>query len=116
MEEILIFFYSAYGHEKYKNNKNLMFMLIHVDLTFRVWLEEGSKDEKKNIPRKKEQKHVRLWSLGPYFQALMALHMSLSTSKQIYFISNLGPNNEPRNAQISHYWPQDFWALTPRVT
>ncbi len=44
------------------------------------------------------------------------LHMSSSTSKQIYFISNLGPNKEPRNAQISHYWPQDFWALTPRVT
>ncbi len=71
----------AYGHEKHKNNKNHMLMLIHGGLNFRVWLEEGSKHEKKNIPRKKEWKHVRGWSFGPYFLALMALHMTTSTSK-----------------------------------
>ncbi len=29
--------------------------------------------------------------------------------------NNLGPNNKPRNAQISHYWPPDLLVLTPTL-
>jgi len=28
----------------------------------------------------------------------------------------LGPNKEPKSAQISHYWPQKNLALTPHIT
>jgi len=38
----------------------------------------------------------------------MTLHMNSLASKQIIFYSNLGPNNQSRSAQISHYWPQEF--------
>jgi hypothetical protein len=38
----------------------------------------------------------------------MAFHVNLFSPNKEYFTNNLGPYNEPRNAQISHYWPKKF--------
>ncbi len=35
-EKGFCFFNLGYGHEKHKSFKNLVFMLIHVDMTFNV--------------------------------------------------------------------------------
>jgi hypothetical protein len=43
----------------------------------------------------------------------MFQHLLYPDANVLAFISNLGPNNKPKNAQS---WPQVFWALTPGVT
>jgi hypothetical protein len=48
VEGVFIFFYLRYGDKKHKNYKNLVSMLIHGGLIFRVLFEKGSKDDKKN--------------------------------------------------------------------
>jgi hypothetical protein len=50
-----------------------------------------------------ERKNESMWEV----KALSSL-----PSNKYYFIHNLRPNNKPRNAQISHYWPQDFLGST----
>jgi hypothetical protein len=37
----------------------------------------------------------------------------IGPQKNKYFISNLTPNNKPRNAQIFHYLSQEFLVPTP---
>ncbi len=114
--EILIF---STWHMAMKNTRITRILCLCLSMV--VWLlgVDLKKEAKmKKIYTKKERmkacEELKPWSL--LSETLMALHMSSSTSKQVYFISNLGPNNEPRNVQFSHYWPQDFWALTPSVT
>jgi hypothetical protein len=45
----------------------------------------------------------------------MTLHINSFAPKNINFISNLGPYNEPKSAQIFHYWFEDFLAPTPSL-
>jgi len=115
--DILIF---STWHMAMKNTRITRILCLCSSMV--VWLLgfDLKKDTKMRRRIYQERKNESMWGIETLiltlFLALMALHMSSSTSKQIYFISNLGPNNEPRNAQISDYWHQDFWALTPRVT
>jgi hypothetical protein len=62
--------------------------------------------------KKERMKVMRGWRFGPYFFASMTLHMNSLTPNKYFFINNLGSNNEPKSAQISHYWSQDFMAPT----
>jgi hypothetical protein len=61
---------------------------------------------------KERMKVMRGWRFGPYFLASMTLHMNSLTPNKLFFINILGPNNESKSAQISHYWSQDFMAPT----
>jgi hypothetical protein len=52
-------FHLGYGYEKHESYKNLVSMLIHGGLIFRVWLNKGSQNDKKNDIRKIKWKHMR---------------------------------------------------------
>jgi hypothetical protein len=50
----------------------------------------------------KPYEELKSWSL--LFDLNGFIH-ELIDLKQIIFYYNLGPNKEPKSAQISHYWP-----------
>jgi hypothetical protein len=58
----------------------------------------------KMIPKKKKLKHGRTTeALVLLFNLNGFTHEFIDPKTNNIFINNLGPNNEPRNAQISHY-------------
>ncbi len=74
-----------------------------------VWLlkfnfKEEAKMRKIMIPRMNEWNHMKGSSFGPWFLDLMK---DTWTHWPPIYIYNLSPNNEPRSAQISQYWPQE---------
>jgi len=87
---VSIFFHLGYGHEKHKN----VYYVIHGGLTFRVQLEKW--------------KHT--WRLKPW--SLLFELNGFYTWTRWPPNNNLMPNNEPRSAQISHYWSHNILGPT----
>lgn len=84
-------------------------MFIDGGLIFKVQFKKRSKNGKKN-DIKNEWKHSRGWSLDPYFLILMCFtHGLINPQTNNIVFDNLGPSNELRNAQISHYWHPRFF-------
>ncbi len=64
-------------HEKHKKYDNVVFMLIHGGLIFKIQLEKGSKVEKKNDNKRKCMKaYEGLKPFGWTFLVSMALQMN----------------------------------------
>jgi hypothetical protein len=74
-----------------------------------------AKDEKMIETMKERMKVMKGWRFGPYFLALMTLHMNSLTPNNFFIINNLESNNELKSVQISHYWSQDFMAPPPNL-
>jgi hypothetical protein len=72
--------------------------------------------KKRMIQRNEEWKHMRGWTFGPYFLASMALNMNSLAPPKKYFISNLGPNNDPKKcSKFLVIGPKIIFAPTPNL-